>query len=288
MRDKLIVILGPTASGKSALALKLAKKFQGELINADSRQIYKEMDIGTAKHVGGGTSHMLIDVVKPDQEFTLIQYKKLALKIIKDILKRGKIPFLVGGTGLYLQAVVDNLKIPPVKANQALREKLAKLTNQELFEKLKDADPETAELIDRHNQRRLIRALEVCLITKKPFSQQRKKGSPLFDILEIGLKTDPKKIDQRIETMFQEGLIQEVKRLIKKYSPDLPAFSAIGYQETIAYLNKEISLTEAKKLISQHTRQYAKRQMTWFKKDKRIHWLEDPQKAEQLIADFIF
>jgi tRNA dimethylallyltransferase len=176
----LIVILGPTASGKSNLAIKLAKKFNGEIISADSRQIYQEMDIGTAKITKeemSGIPHYLIDIVKPDQEFTLAQYKKLAVKIIKDVQKRGKLPFLVGGTGLYIQAVVDNLEIPQVKPNKKLRNKLEKLTNQELLNQLKKLDPLSAVSIDPNNKRRLIRALEVCLIAKKPFSQQRKKRS---------------------------------------------------------------------------------------------------------------
>ncbi|MBL7155448.1 MAG: tRNA (adenosine(37)-N6)-dimethylallyltransferase MiaA [Candidatus Portnoybacteria bacterium] len=292
--NKLIVILGPTASGKSDLAIKLAKKFNGEIVSADSRQIYQEMDIGTnklTKKQMSGIKHYLIDLIKPDQEFTLAQYKKRAVKIIKDIQKRGKLPFLVGGTGLYIQAIVDNLQIPQVRPNKKLRNKLEKLSNQELFKQLKKLDPLTAAAIDPHNKRRLIRALEVCLITKKPFSKQRKKGQPLFDVCQIGLKlpkeTLNKKIDQRVEKMIQAGLIEENKKLAKKYSFDLPAMSGIGYQEISRYLKDEINLEEAKKLIKQYTRQYARRQMSWFKKDKRIKWIEAQNQAEKLLRNFL-
>ena len=279
MDNKLIVILGPTASGKSDLAIKLAKKFNGEIVSADSRQIYKEMDIGTAKNVRPLRPNIihLIDVVRPDQEFTLAQYKRLAIKAIKDIQRRGKLPFLVGGTGLYIQAIVDNLQIPIVKPDKKLRNKLEKLTNQELLQQLKKIDPLTARAIDLNNKRRLIRALEVCLKTKKPFSQQRKKGQPLFDVCQIGLKLNKKilerRINQRVEQMIKMGLIKETKKLAKKYSLDLPAMSGIGYQEISQYLQGKINLGQAKALIKQHTRQYAHRQMTWFKKDQRINWL---------------
>lgn len=291
---KLIVILGPTASGKSDLAVKLAKRFNGEIVSADSRQIYQEMDIGTAKpnkKQMSGVSHHLIDVVKPNQGFTLAQYKKLAVKIIKDIQERGRLPFLVGGTGLYIQAVVDNLKIPPVKPNKKIRKRLAELTNQELFSQLEKLDPLTAAAIDRHNKRRLIRALEVCLVTKNPFSKQREKGQPLFNICQIGLKINKevlnKKIAQRVEKMTQTGLVREVKKIIQNYSLYLPAMSGIGYQEISQYLQDKITLEKAKELIKQHTRQYARRQMTWFKKDKRIHWIKTYPTAAKIIADFI-
>lgn len=290
--NKLIVILGPTASGKSEMALKLAKRFNGQIVSADSRQIYQEMDIGTAKDVRPLRSNIphLIDVVKPNQEFTLAQYKKLAIKAIKDIQKRNKLPFLVGGTGLYIQTVVDNLIIPQVKPNKKLRKKLAKLANQELFNQLKKIDPLTAAAIDSNNKRRLIRALEVCLITKKLFSQQRKKGRPLFNLCQIGLKINKKtleqRINQRVEKMIKTGLIEETKKLAQKYSFDWPAMSGIGYQEISQFLQGKITLEKAKQLIKQHTRQYARRQLTWFKKDQRIIWVKNYSEAQKLIYSF--
>jgi len=277
---KIIVILGPTASGKSELAFKLAKKFKGEIISADSRQIYREMDIGTAK---SKNHQYLIDLVNPDQEFTLAQYKELAIEKIKE----AKIPFLVGGTGLYIQTIVDNWDIPKIKPNEELRSELEKLNTEQLFERLKKLDPEI--VIDSHNRRRLIRAIEVCLATGKPFP--KKKKEPLFDILQIGLKTTDEKINRRVDQMFEMGLLDEVKNLLKKYPANLPAFSGIGYAELITYLNTDLntdfSLEETKELIKLHTRQYAKRQMTWFKRDKRIHWIKNYQEAEKLVKKFL-
>ena len=310
--NKLIVILGPTASGKSDLAIKLAKEFNGEIVSADSRQIYQEMDIGTGKIEMRGTvpviqslfqglyhrdspsmiPHYLIDIIKPNQEFTLAQYKRLAIKAIKDIKKRGKLPFLVGGTGLYIQAIVDNLQIPKVKPNKKLRNKLEKLTSQELFKQLKKLDPLAIATVDSHNKRRLIRALEVCLITKKPFSQQRKKGQPLFDVCQIGLKINKKnlekRINQRVDKMFKAGLVEEVKKLTQKYSPNLSSMSGIGYREIIQSFGSDVSeINQAKELIKQHSRQYARRQITWFKRDKRINWVSNYQEAQKVIADFL-
>jgi tRNA dimethylallyltransferase len=202
-----------------------------------------------------------------------------------------QLPFLVGGTGLYIRAVVDNLQIPQVKPNKEIRNKLEKLTNQQLFNQLKKIDPLMARAIDRNNKRRMIRALEVCLATERPFSEQRKKGRPLFNVLEIGLKksrkTLHKKIDQRVEKMFQDGLVEEVEKLIINYSSHWPALSGIGYQEIIQYLQGKISPEKAKELIKQHTRQYARRQITWFKKDKRIFWLKNYEMAVKLINNFI-
>ncbi|MFH1551288.1 MAG: tRNA (adenosine(37)-N6)-dimethylallyltransferase MiaA [bacterium] len=294
-QNQLIVILGPTGSGKSDLAVKLAKKFNAEIISSDSRQIYKGMNIGTAKITEGEMSdipHYMLDIVKPNQNFTLAQYKKSAIKIIKDIHQRRKTAFLVGGTGLYIQAIVDNLQIPQVKPNKKIRNKLEKLTNQELFEQLKKLDSKSAGVIDMNNKRRLIRALEVCLISKKPFSEQRKKGKPLFKTLQIGLapdkKTLEKKISQRADKMIKAGLIEEIKELIKKYPPNLPSMNSIGYKEIIQYLENKITLEQAEYLIKQHTRQYSRRQMTWFKKDQRIIWVKNQKQAEKLIKEFLF
>ena len=291
---KLIVILGPTASGKSDLAIKLAKKFNGEIISADSRQIYKEMNIGTAKVTKkemDNIPHYLINIINPNQEFTLAKYKKLAVKIIKDIQKRNKLPFLVGGTGLYIQSIVDNLQIPEVVPDKKLRDKLENQTNQKLYNQLKKLDPESLKVININNKRRMIRALEVCLSTKKSFSQQRKKGKPLFNILQIGIKPNKKtlerKINQRADKMIQAGLIEEVKNLIKKYGHKPYSMSGIGYKEIISYLEKKISLDKAKELIKIHTRQYARRQMSWFRRDKKIKWIKTYLEAKKIIRDFI-
>lgn len=300
---KLIVILGPTASGKTELAVKAARKFNGEIINADSRQIYIGMNIGTAKPAiikktkpknfitYKKITHHLIDIVKPSQIFTLSQYQKSAKKAIDEIHSRGKTPFLVGGTGLYIQSVVDNLKIPEVPPDEKVRKQLERLTNKQLLNKLKKNDLKTFNSIDKNNRRRIIRALEVCFLTKQPFSKLKRKGKPLFNILQIGINLPKDKLDQKIkkrtDAMIEAGLVKEVKRLNKKYPATLPAMSGIGYKEIISYLKKNISLEEAVELIKKNTRNYAKKQATWFKKDQRIKWIKNLNTAEKLIKDFL-
>ena len=304
-KPKLIVILGTTASGKSKLALSLARKFKGEIISADSRQIYQGMDIGTDKVLGqkkkiegekvrvvSGIPHYLLDIIPPDKEFSVAEFQKKAISLIKKIWQRGKLPFLVGGTGLYIRSITENLKIPPVPPQKKLRERLEKKTRDELFQKLKKLDPQTAQKIDPFNKRRLIRALEVCLLTQKPFSLQRKRRESLFEILKIGLAFPKeeleKRIEKRIAQMFKRGFIREVRKLLKKgYSPSLPSFSGIGYKEVIEYLQKKISLREAKERIKKRTLDYAKRQMTWFKKEKNVFWIKIPKEADGLIMRFL-
>jgi tRNA dimethylallyltransferase len=310
--NKLIVILGPTASGKTELALRLAKEFNGEIVSADSRQIYREMDIGTAKlprtksekrkaknnnkkfktlYYGEveGIPHYLIDIVDPDKTLTVAQYKKIAIRCIKDIQKRDKTPFLVGGTGLYIQAVVDNLKIPEVPPNKALRAKLEKKSLQELLNVLKSLDPEALETVEKKNKRRIIRAIEVNLAGIK-FSQKT-KGKPLFDVLQIGISLEKeklyKKIDQRVDQMIEQGLPHEVENLAEKYSWDLPSMSGIGYQEFKDYFKGKITLDKVIQQIKTHTHQYARRQMSWFKRDKRIHWIKNYSEAKKLIKSFL-
>ena len=299
-KNKLIVILGPTASGKSGLAIKLAQKFNGYITSADSRQIYQEMDIGTNKEPGkwregiyyvSSVPHFLIDIVKPNQDFSLSQYQKEVFRITKRKPLSDRVPFLVGGTGLYIQAIVDNLDIPKTKPNQALRKKLESETTRELAAQLEQLDPAALLSIDVNNKRRLVRALEVCLTTNKAFSSQQKKRPPIFDVLQIGLDTPREqlyqKINQRVDQMIKQGLVDEVKKLSKKYSWDLPAMSGIGYKQIGMYLRGEISKYEAINLIKRDTRHYAKRQMTWFRRDGRIRWVGDYEEARKLVGGFL-
>ncbi|TAN57341.1 tRNA (adenosine(37)-N6)-dimethylallyltransferase MiaA [Patescibacteria group bacterium] len=292
-KSKVIVILGPTASGKSSLAVKLAEKIHGEIVNADSRQVYKKMDIGTGKtdSLGSKIPHHLLDIVFPDKPFSLAQYQRLAFRAIDDILRRNKIPILVGGTGLYIRAVVDNLDIPKVKPNITLRQKLEKQTAAKLFSQLKKLDPKTAEIIDYHNKRRLLRALEVVLIKHTSFAELQKTKKPRYDILQIGLKTDRAILRQRIEKRFiqmiKNGLLEETKKLLKKYPANLPSMSGIGYLEIGQYLAGEISLQEAVNRAVSRTYQYAKRQTTWFKKDERIKWISKTSQAGKYILNFL-
>lgn len=298
MLPKLIVVVGPTASGKSALAVQLAKKLNGEIISADSRQVYREMDIGTAKPTKKEIKeiqHYLVDIKNPNEEYTVAQYKKDAMKAIEKIIKSGKLPILAGGTGLYVKAVVDNLEIPEVKPNPKLRKKLEKRIEKEgletLYRELVAEDPEAAYIVDGKNPRRVVRALEIAITTKKPFSAQRTKGEPLFDALKIGITLPPEKllkwIETRVDEMVKNGLVNEVKNLIKKYGSTQVAFDAIGYREITDYLNKKISLREAIELMKRNTRNYAKRQMTWFKKDKRIYWIKNQKEVERLVKKFL-
>lgn len=289
MSKKLIVILGPTASGKSEIAVKLAKKFNGEVISADSRQTYKGMNIGTGKVTKkemGNIPHYLLDVASPKRRFTVVQYRKLALKALNKIFKKGKIPILCGGTGFYIQALIDGIIIPEVKPDWRLRFGLEQLTTEELFNKLKKLDPKRAKTIEKKNKRRLIRALEIVIKTKKPVPILKKSPVP-YPVLIIGTKKGTgTEIMKRVDKMFKQELENEAKILVKKYGW-VPALQTIGYQEWKEYFEGKTSKKEVKDLIVLHTRQYAKRQITWFKKDKRIHWVKDYKKTEKLVKEFL-
>lgn len=294
--NKLIVILGPTASGKTDLSIKLSKKYNGEVVSADSRQIYKGMDIGTAKPLDlEGIPHWMLDIKKPNQLYTVAEYKKEAVKIIRRILKKNKLPILCGGTGLYIKAVAENLDIPKMEADPALRKKIEGEIQKNgldfVFKKLIKLDPEAAYIVDPKNPRRVIRALEVVLLTKKPFSAQRKMGNPLFDVLEIGIsapnETLRQRINQRVDEMIKNGLVDEVKNLIKEYGQNQQAFDAIGYREIIDFLNNKTTLEQAVEIMKNNTWHYAKRQMTWFKSDKKIRWVKNQKEAEDLIEKFL-
>jgi tRNA dimethylallyltransferase len=299
-REKIIAIVGPTASGKTTLAVSLAQKFDGEIVSADSRQIYRGMDIGTAKPTPEecrAVPHHLIDIRNSDEDYSVADYQRDAIAAINDITARGKLPFLVGGTGLYVRAVVENLDIPKTAADPTLRVKIENEIARDgldaAFKKLIALDPDAAEVVDPKNPRRVVRALEVALATGIPFTAQRKKNAPLFDTLTLGLNPPPevlrKRINQRIDTMIHDGLVNEVQLLIKKNHINAPAFNAIGYREIIAHLdsNGETSLKDAIAAIKLNTWHYAKRQITWFKKNSDMHWVKGEDEAAILIKNFL-
>lgn len=291
-RSKLIVILGPNASGKTKLAIKLAKRFNGEIVSADSRQVYQGMDIGTGKATKAEqkmVKHYLIDVVKPTQEFNVSHFKKLAIKTIEQIHQKNKLPFLVGGTGFWLQTVVDNLDFPAVKPNKALRKKLEKYPTQKLFNILKKLDPQRAKTIDKNNPRRLIRAIE---IAKSGHQTKLIKGKPIFNTLILGL-THPRKklyqlIDNRLEKRLKHGLVAEVKKL-KKQGLSWQRLSDFGleYRYISLYLQDKLTKQQMVEQLKNAIHHYAKRQMTWFQRDKRIRWIKSQKQATILIRKFI-
>jgi tRNA dimethylallyltransferase len=293
LNKKLVVILGPTASGKTELAIKLAKKFNGEIVNADSRQVYKGMDIGTAKPTKKemkGIPHHLLDIASPKRKFTVAQYRKLALKAVEKIQKRGKIPFLVGGTWFYIRAIVDGLVIPEVPPDWKLRKELEKKAPKELYKILKKLDPERAKTIEKENKRRLIRAIEIC---KKIGKVPPLKFNPLpYPVLMIGIKRAKKELMERIRKRFFEwlkrGLIFEVIKL-QKMGVSFKRIEEFGmhYREIARYLQRKISEKEMIENSIKEIQNYAKKQMNWFKKDKRVKWINNYREAEKLVRDYL-
>ena len=288
LKPPLIAIVGPTAVGKTELSLQLAERFNGEIISSDSRLFYRGMDIGTAKPSQAEMArvpHHLIDVSDPDKTWSLGQFQRAAAEIIEYIVARGKLPFLVGGTGQYYRAVTEGWLPPEVKADKRLRGVLEREQEEKgaewLHEKLATLDPEAAAKIDYRNVRRTIRALEVILTTGEKFSSQRQQhGEPIYNLLTIGLRRERaelyERVDLRIKQMFAAGLLDEVQALLDAgYSPELPSMSVLGYRECVAVLNGTMSQDEAIIQMKRITRVFVRRQANWFKEaDRRIHWFE--------------
>lgn len=294
---KIIVILGPTASGKSQLAIKLARKFNGEIISADSRQVYKGLDIGTekiSKKEMKGIEHHMLGVANPKKVYTVVQYQKTAKKIIFKILKKRKIPIIVGGSGFYIDTLIDDYQLPKVSAQPELRKQLDKKSTEELFKQLKKIDPRRAKTIDRYNKRRLIRALEIILTTKKPMEilrrAQDKKSK--YDFLKIGIKKSPKKlrqlINQRLKKTLKRGLPKEVEKL-RRRGLSWQRLEELGmeYRLVSHYLRGLISRPQMISQMQREIYRYAKRQMTWFKREKGVKWVKNYQQAEKLIRGFL-
>jgi tRNA dimethylallyltransferase len=285
----LILIVGPTAVGKTELAIQLAERLGGEIVSADSRLFYRGMDIGTAKPTREEQErvpHHLIDIANPDEILSLAVFQQKAREAIADIHTRNKIPFLVGGTGQYVRAVTEGWTPPEVKPDERLRSELEKKKDARgeywLHEKLNRLDPDAAQKIDARNFRRTIRALEVILTTGRKFSEQRGQSESPYHLLSIGL-TRPRpelyaRVDQRIETMFANGFLEEVKRLLaapRGYSPSLPTMSAIGYRECLRVIHGELNEEQAKAEIRRATRVFVRRQANWFKEsDPNIQWFK--------------
>ena len=300
--SSLVAIVGPTAIGKSSLALELSQAFGGEIINADSRQVYRYMDIGTAKPTPDEqvlVPHHLIDMVDPDQNFSLAIYQKEARKAMKLIQQEGKPAFLVGGSGLYVWSILEGWRIPPVPPDPSLRKELEARAESKgaevLYEELRQLDPAAAQRIDPRNVRRVIRAIEVCR-QGKPFSQLQRK-EPFVNSLVIGLTTERtrlyQRIDARVDSMMEKGLLAEVEGLVAQgYGFDLPSMSGLGYKQIGLFILRKMDLPAAVQQIKSDTHRFARHQYNWFRlQDKRINWFETEKgtvKAiEHLVQQFL-
>jgi len=295
-KPKAVVILGPTSSGKTEMSVKLAKRFNGVVISADSRQFYRGLDIATAKTTKeqqGGIPHYMINIANPDQDFNLSLYQTTVYNLLNTINRwnwirpKKTLPFIVGGTGLYIQAIVDGYQLPRVAPNPKLRTELEQTSLDDLVKQLKKLDPKST--VDLKNKRRVVRAIEVLTSAGK---FERKAKPPNFIFLQIGIKIDPvelkRRIHKKIEQMQDAGVVKETKALIEQgYDFSQPAFSALGYHHLRDYIKGKLTLKQALEQMESDTKKFAKRQLTWFKRDKRIHWVSNLKEAEGLITDFL-
>ena len=299
VKPKVIVIVGPTASGKTATSIKVAQKLNGEIVSADSMQIYKDMNIGTAKPTveeQEGIKHYMIDVVYPNEEFNVAKYKEMAECAIEEILSKGKLPIIVGGTGLYINTLVDAIEFLDIGEDLNYRNEMIKRAqiegNDIIHDELKKIDKESAAIIDKNNVRRVIRALEIYRLTGKTKSDLDKESrkEPKYDYKMYGIDLDREelydRIEKRVDIMIKDGLIDEVKNLVQKYKISKTAIQGLGYKEVIEFLNDEISYEDMVEKLKMETRRYAKRQLTWFRRDKRISWYNINDIAEKIIQDF--
>ena len=288
MSKKIVVVCGPTASGKTALSIALAKAFDGEVVSADSMQIYRRMDIGTAKpslEERDGVPHHMLDVADPGEPYSVARYAKEAGHCVEDILARGKLPIVCGGTGLYIDGLLRGAEFQPSGTDNGLRERLEGEWDahggEHMMARLAAVDPESAARLHLSDKRRILRALEVYLATGETITahnERTKQISPRYDALMIGLNTEPRqilydRIDRRVGVMLEQGLLKEVRDLLEDGLLEGTAAQAIGYKELLAHFRGEMTLDQAADLIRQKSRNYAKRQLTWFRRDERVRWI---------------
>ncbi len=298
-KEKLVVIVGPTAVGKTELSLRLAKRFNGEIISGDSMQVYRKMDIGTAKATKEELAivpHHLINIIEPDEEYSVAVFQSMATRLITQINQNGHLPFLVGGTGLYIQSVTHSFQFAETAQDAELRDRLYRLAELEgveaLHRRLAEIDPITAERLHPNDVKRIVRAIEVYQVTgyKMADYQQRAEQSA-YDLVMIGLTMDRQllyeRINRRVELMIEAGLVEEVRQLLDQgYAPSLVAMQGLGYKELIPYLYGEITLDKAIHDIKQRTRHFAKRQLSWFRRIPEIQWFDmsNPIEYDEVFA----
>ena len=286
-KPKVIVICGPTASGKTALSIELAKKINGEIISSDSMQIYKDMNIGTAKPTVeemDGIPHYLLDFVSPDTRYSVAEFQKDATEKIEEILKKGKTPIIVGGTGLYVDSLIYGIEYQDIKLDEQYRNQLENIAEQEgldkLYEEAQKIDPEAMKKISRNDKKRIIRVLEIYKATGKTKTQQelesRQELKYDYKVFAINMERERlyDRINRRVDIMIEQGLIEEVENLVKKYKEFPTAMQGLGYKEVVEYLENKVTKEEMIEKIKMETRRYAKRQITWFKKNKQTIWLD--------------
>jgi len=304
MKPKVLVIAGPTASGKTKISIELAKRLNGEIISADSMQIYKYMNIGTAKPTEEekeGIPHYLMDFLEPDEKFSVAQYKEMATKYIEEILSKNKVPIIAGGTGLYINSVTEEINFDTeIVENKKIREELEKISleqgNEGLYEELKRVDKDAANRIHLADTKRIIRALEVYRTTGITITEHQKMSKQIdkkYDYKIVGLKFEREKlyerINKRVDLMVKDGLIEEAKEVIDMMSSKgrLTSFQAIGYKEFVPYFNGKITLEEALEIIKQESRRYAKRQITWFKRTNGLEWIDADRDVNEIVSEII-
>lgn len=288
MKPKVIVICGPTASGKTALSIELAKQIDGEIVSADSMQIYKDMDIGSAKpsvEEMQGIKHYMLDFVSPEERYNVADYKEEAINAIQEILKKGKVPIVVGGTGLYVDSLIYGIEYPKMEFDEEYRKELEKRAEVEglekLYEEAQKIDPEAMKIISTNDRKRIIRVLEIYKSTGKTKTQQEiesRKNEVPYDYKVFAINMDREllydRINRRVDIMIEQGLVEEVKSITEKYNNYPTAMQALGYKEIKEYLDGFLTKEEAIEKVKQETRRYAKRQLTWFRKNKDTVWLD--------------